>query len=788
MANRPSTATTRQGKLMSNAESKQRRQTGDRNQDVAEEYDDDYGDDEFDDDFEDDFEDLDPTFDKVLKGQDFLGQDTEAQAKEDSGKISSIPQSKMTAGLRHQMASKPASSEWLVERNYVPKRVISEEERVYMQRQKERVDRILGDVELSFESFDILRRDPEPPMQRHMRNVARGLVRDVSTQYNDDWRSVKIQTEHPKTSIISTQIPRRLFEGSIVTEASAARLPDFVFRASQVVEALILELNQGGFWAAPNNTSPSLQTGSSPFSQDTMMLTLPHFFGDRKVRSLHFSTEVSNLLLVAYSKAREDSNIDNTRAKETSPSKMQVVDPKEWARTVLPSKALLCLWYLNQPETPAKIMYCDGDVTCCGLSSRGLIAFAGLREGSVVLWDLREKSMLHRTIDAKTGSNFILRHPSYSTDNFISKNHVYPVRKVVAVPRVGSGASKVERKGERTCNAPTNFQIISIDDSSNTKIWTVLELQQGDVAGSESDFGLNLGSRMKLILSNDMIAGGQLQDRVATDLHCNPSDPGEVMIALGSGIVCRCRRFGAQPSPKSYFALEEQAFQEELEAPVMCKDEWGFSWELLPVDTGESSRSNPPRITRLMSTGGTIRSSTKDQTTSSIFLSHPPSCARRDGCTSMSISPFKSNYFLVAYQSGQVCLFIKSLAHPLKVWSSFATGSLVEIRWSPFRPSVFYALDDNGRFFSFDLLKNDQGPVTETELKKATRGAGKASCFEISCHPDRGGMHPHLTSRPTLAYSDNAKGTVTLCGISSMHSLLVKSEILDFEAVLATLS
>ena len=48
-------------------------------------------------------------------------------------------------------------------------------------------------------------------------------------------------------------------------------------------------------------------------------------------------------------------------------------------------------------------MCCDGEPTSvCFSPGRGHIVLAGMREGSVALWDLREPTDLHRTHTLRT--------------------------------------------------------------------------------------------------------------------------------------------------------------------------------------------------------------------------------------------------------------------------------------------------------------------------------------------------------------------------------------------------
>lgn len=49
-----------------------------------------------------------------------------------------------------------------------------------------------------------------------------------------------------------------------------------------------------------------------------------------------------------------------------------------------------------------------------------------------------------------------------------------------------------------------SFQVLSLDASGKVCIWTVVELAEGDIAGSQVDLGLVPGGRVKLIASSNV--------------------------------------------------------------------------------------------------------------------------------------------------------------------------------------------------------------------------------------------------------------------------------------------
>ena len=108
------------------------------------------------------------------------------------------------------------------------------------------------------------------------------------------------------------------------------------------------------------------------------------------------------------------------------------------------SKGCICLWNLNDPELPTKyvrddnegvnhcrILSCGCEIICCtfGPDSSSTI-IAGTAAGTLVVWDLREYSLMHSF--GYLGDHKIeVRRPTYSTDGLFKDNHEYPVVNMV---------------------------------------------------------------------------------------------------------------------------------------------------------------------------------------------------------------------------------------------------------------------------------------------------------------------------------------------------------------------
>ena len=111
----------------------------------------------------------------------------------------------------------------------------------------------------------------------------------------------------------------------------------------------------------------------------------------------------------------------------------------------------------------------DGVPTCCAFpSQRAHLALAGLKEGSIALWDLREEANKHRSValeptseGAAPGSSdafLTVRTPTFTTDCLVHENHEAPV---VAVRAVGKGKQSAQAM------EMDNFDIMTLSQSGS---------------------------------------------------------------------------------------------------------------------------------------------------------------------------------------------------------------------------------------------------------------------------------------------------------------------------------
>lgn len=72
--------------------------------------------------------------------------------------------------------------------------------------------------------------------------------------------------------------------------------------------------------------------------------------------------------------------------------------------------------------------------TCCCFSPvKTTLVFAGMQDGSLVAWDLRESPTMHHSY-ISAGKDWLLRFPTYNTAGVLSyENHTSPVTALIPI-------------------------------------------------------------------------------------------------------------------------------------------------------------------------------------------------------------------------------------------------------------------------------------------------------------------------------------------------------------------
>lgn len=312
----------------------------------------------------------------------------------------------------------------------------------------------------------------------------------------------------------------------------AARLGEFIGRAGMVISA-ILEENLSLYSVKQTKSTTGLTCSESVAR---LASTIPLFAG-RSVTHVTFSTAQPSLILAVLSPAPALKSSDPLR-----------------------SKGFVCVWNLNQPSIPQKILVCESQPTCAAFGpNKASLAVAGTADGTCVLWDLREPASLHRT-EQVGGVDYLLRHPTYSTDGIpAAQNHHAPVVSLAAI-KAGSAGSTAK---SASASQSAAFQVATLDAGGVLKTWTVVELKSSDPTSLSQELGLLPGGQVKLTSSATLQLG--VSSRVPADMlqtFCFalfPDTPNKLIVGTNQGNALHAMRFGDRAAPRAYAAPHESS-------------------------------------------------------------------------------------------------------------------------------------------------------------------------------------------------------------------------------------
>ncbi|XP_059567282.1 cytoplasmic dynein 2 intermediate chain 1 isoform X6 [Myotis daubentonii] len=509
-------------------------------------------------------------------------------------------------------------------------------------KQKTRSTKLLRLIDLDFSfTFSFLDLPPVNEYDMYIRNFGRKNTKQAYVQCNEGTVERDIQTEEMETREAWTQHPG---EGAAVSggsesrepsDAAAApkvdtlRLSSFLRAACQVVAVL---LEEDRVAAAPSR-DPGAQDSTLPLSDSAWQLntSLP-FLQHRSVSSLH-----------------------------ASPAQRQVVSvhglPDQACAPPLDRRHLLCVWDIWQPSGPQKVLVCESQVTCCCLSPfKAFLLFAGTVHGSVIVWDLREDSRLHRYVKL-SDCFWTFRTATFSTDGVLTPvNHRSPLQAIEPVAASGHRKQSfvLSPFSAQEEMSGLSFHIASLDESGVLNVWVVVELPKADLAGSISDLGLIPGGRIKLVhssvtrLSDSLSHKGDGRWGAAQTLNVKflPSDPNHFIVGTNMGFVGHGSRQDLRVFPRFF----------------------------KPQQHGE----RPVKV------------------------------------TAVDFSPFGEPAFLAGCCDGTIRLHQLASERPVLQWGLSTAGRAVTgLQWSPTRPAVFFVQDDTSCIYVWDLLKSDLGPVAK---------------------------------------------------------------------------
>ncbi|BFZ22367.1 hypothetical protein BsWGS_25406 [Bradybaena similaris] len=414
---------------------------------------------------------------------------------------------------------------------------------------RKRFDDLSRLIELDVASYDLFELAPVKEYEMYIRSFGKSDTKQAYVQTGDDDIERDVQTDeiyslskwtqHPPSDEAAVGGEGIHFHQSehgeeVASKTDVVRLNQFLDRVGQFLFTILDE------------ESKNFEDGTSKedgrhvsFCSSASQLHMPDFLKGHQIVSLSFCQAEPNYLLSIHSATLAD------HEKNASP---------------LHSMYIICVWNLSQPTYPYRICASQMKITCaCFSPTKASLVIAGMHDGSVAAWDLREHSSDHRRINVQ-GQEHLVRSPTYNTAQVLEpENHHSPVMSIVPVFSKIVGSQKDEETEEFTSGL--SFQLASVEEKAIVNLWVVVEIAASDPAGSEADLGLSPGGRIKLLRSSSIVLSNPdkylsttLELR-ALNLHLHPGDLNHFYVGTDTGHVVHGVSFGKRAYPPSYWSL-----------------------------------------------------------------------------------------------------------------------------------------------------------------------------------------------------------------------------------------
>ncbi|KAH9252556.1 hypothetical protein BASA81_009515 [Batrachochytrium salamandrivorans] len=587
-------------------------------------------------------------------------------------------------------------------------------------------------IDLDFAFFDVFELAPLNEYELYIRNFGHLNATQSSTQTNDDCIGREVQTEDWDVEDKWVQAPaehirdcdsgvsfldisskkdrggytRKEAQRNALKHLDSIQLSRFLRQSVQVVDVLLGE-NVGNVL----DTSQYTSLESFGLSYSCAELSAPSFVQGQAITRICFTPGDCRSVLVAWEGVRTP------------------VHP-----SFLLSQGIMGLWRLGDTKQPSRLLVCESRISCCCFSpTQPFLVFAGTADGGVQAWDLREPSSNHmKTKLSSTDDAVSIRAPSYSTDGVYVTERSHQNSIVAIIPLHKSEHDIPNHDTVGTKRTPESFQLATIDASGYFQLWVVLELKDASL-DTDSDLGLRIGSRVKLIRSSHFQMthpdrNAFTKDICVFDCKFVRNSINEFLVGTDMEFVMHESRFRSPCHPRIY----------------------------------EPTLSN--------------------SATSHLSLSLP----RSDAVVCIDTCPHNPSLFLVGYASGRIGLYSVHHRSAIRRWLH-PHIAIAQIEWSPHRPAVFFVLDNQGCIYVWDLLESDQQAQLVVSASEMGKGDRKPCSFTQSPTNAHGVSHASLDHLQTAA-SQRATmvvgfddGSVHLHGVNSEFSDLAIDEAIGLQ-------
>ncbi|XP_011148975.1 WD repeat-containing protein 60 isoform X2 [Harpegnathos saltator] len=416
---------------------------------------------------------------------------------------------------------------------------------------RSRGEELLEMIKLDFMGWSILECSPVP-YDEFIRNYGKLNTQQIFTQTGDDDMDIEIQTDEVLHKNKWTQFPVTCRKGlrdsqdvnsfrleqigvggdledpedtsfPLRPSYDVLRLNDFLNRAGTVVLSLLEEREHGG------NVFQN-DTEELPFSDGFVKLSVNTvtFLAGRAVKIIHYSDVLSKVLLTVHSPVEEE---------------IETVSKQDY----ITDRCIGCVWNVSEPSMPKKLFYSQCPITACcfHLTNRNVV-FAGLEDGSLSLWDLKEDEMWHQKVTDKANElDWVIRTPTYTTTaDAESDTHT---SQIVAI-RVLSKLEAAPARGRSDKFVP--IQICSLDEDGCLVVWSIVHSMGVNI----DDLGLSHWGDIRLVKNQKrFLSKGDAQTTNAfLDMRVDSADTNNVYVATNSTDVTHATCIGNRTNPLTY--------------------------------------------------------------------------------------------------------------------------------------------------------------------------------------------------------------------------------------------
>ncbi|XP_015838601.2 cytoplasmic dynein 2 intermediate chain 1 [Tribolium castaneum] len=209
------------------------------------------------------------------------------------------------------------------------------------------------------------------------------------------------------------------------------------------------------------------------------------------------------------------------------------------------SNSFVCLWNISDVSKPETVLVAFGHVLCCTccFECPNLI-LGGLKDGTLVVWDVKESSKSHENVCGEMVENLLARSPTYSTEI----NHGHSSR-VISVQSLSRKESEID-----VFQAHGATEVCSLDEDGEVIVWSVISKEESRGRIVEKQGLAHWGS--VIITINVQISLKKLYPEIGdfncTDLALSHFDSNNLYISTNHGHIIHCLTSGGKSGVKKF--------------------------------------------------------------------------------------------------------------------------------------------------------------------------------------------------------------------------------------------